>query len=56
MDMGGGKTMMHNDPNSILLEPGKTGELIWKFSNPSKIEFACNVPGHYEAGMVGKFH
>jgi len=56
MDMGGGKTMMHNDPNSILLEPGKTGEVIWKFSNASKIEFACNVPGHYDAGMMGKFH
>ena len=56
MDMGGGKTMMHNDPNSILLEPGKTGEVIWEFSNASKIEFACNVPGHYDAGMMGKFH
>lgn len=23
MDMGGGKTMKHDDPNSVLLEPGK---------------------------------
>jgi uncharacterized cupredoxin-like copper-binding protein len=53
MDMGGGKTMEHNDPNSVLLEPGKTGEIIWKFAEASKIEFACNVPGHYDAGMVG---
>jgi len=56
MDMGGGKTMEHNDPNSVLLEPGKTGEVIWKFSQPAKLEFACNVPGHYEAGMVGEIH
>ncbi|MCB1744729.1 MAG: cupredoxin family protein [Gammaproteobacteria bacterium] len=56
MDMGGGKTMQHDDPNSVLLEPGKSGEVIWKFTNAATIEFACNVPGHYEAGMVGRFH
>lgn len=56
MDMGGGRTMEHNDPNSVLLEPGKTGEMVWKFTEAADIEFACNVPGHYEAGMVGKFH
>jgi len=54
MDMGHGKTMEHNDPNSVLLEPGKTGEVIWKFSEAGNIEFACNVPGHYQAGMMGK--
>ena len=53
MDMGGGKTMQHNDPNSVLLEPSKTAEVIWKFSNKTKLEFACNVPGHYESGMMG---
>lgn len=56
MDMGNGKTMQHNDPNSILLEPGKSGEVVWKFSSGGQVEFACNVPGHYDAGMVGKFH
>jgi len=54
MDMGGGKVMGHNDPNSVLLEPGKTGEVVWKFAKASAIEFACNVPGHYDAGMTGK--
>ena len=54
MDMGGGKTMEHNDPNSALLEPGKSGAIIWKFTKNSELEFACNVPGHYDAGMVGK--
>ncbi|MBT8005116.1 MAG: cupredoxin family protein [Rhodospirillales bacterium] len=53
MDMGSGKVMKHSDPNSVLLEPGKSGEVIWKFSKASKLEFACNVPGHYEAGMMG---
>ena len=53
MDMGGGKTMEHNDPNSVLLEPKKSAEIVWKFSSDAALEFACNIPGHYESGMVG---
>jgi uncharacterized cupredoxin-like copper-binding protein len=34
--------------------PGKTKELVWKFSRTADLEFACNMPGHYQAGMVGK--
>ena len=56
MDMGNGKTMEHNDPNSVLLEPGKEGVVIWTFSDNAKLEFACNVPGHYDAGMMGNMH
>jgi len=55
MKMGNGKTMEHKDPNSVLLEPGKSGEVIWKFAKAVDIEFACNVPGHYESGMRGSF-
>jgi uncharacterized cupredoxin-like copper-binding protein len=55
MKMPNGQTMEHNDPNSVLLEPGKSGEVIWKFSKQGDLEFGCNVPGHYDAGMVGKF-
>ena len=47
--------MKHDDPNSVLVEPGKTRELIWKFARPLKLEFACNIPGHYQSGMVGEF-
>jgi uncharacterized cupredoxin-like copper-binding protein len=42
------------DPNSILVEPGKTAELVWTFGQSGTLEFACTMPGHYEAGMVGK--
>lgn len=45
--------MTHDDPNSVLVEPGKTAELTWMFSGTRDLEFACNVPGHYQAGMVG---
>jgi len=54
MDMGNGKTMKHNDPNSVLLEPGDSAEVIWTFPKDAELEYACNVPGHYESGMVGK--
>ena len=45
----------HSHANSVMLEPKKTGELIWKFSKDIKLEMACNIPGHYETGMVGNF-
>lgn len=53
MDMGNGHTMKHDDPNSVLLEPGDSREIVWKFSERANLEFACNVPGHYQAGMAG---
>ena len=46
--------MAHSHSNSVLLSPGDKAELIWKFSNTVDIEAACNVPGHYDVGMVAK--
>ena len=45
--------MEHADPNSIRLEPGAKGEIIWKFSASGEFQFACLIPGHMEAGMQG---
>lgn len=45
--------MDHSDPNAVMVKPGETKELIWKFSKARSFEFGCNVPGHYEAGMKG---
>jgi uncharacterized cupredoxin-like copper-binding protein len=39
----------------VLVEPGQTKELVWKFTKATELDFACNMPGHYEAGMVGTF-
>ena len=47
-------SMLHSHSNSVLLSPGESADLIWKFTNSVKIEAACNVPGHYEAGMVAE--
>jgi len=46
--------MRHDDPNAVLVDPGKTEEMIFKFTKAATLEFACNIPGHYESGMVGK--
>jgi len=45
-------SMAHSHSNSVLLEPNEIGEIIWKFSTNTNLEAACNVPGHYEIGMV----
>jgi len=44
--------MVHEDGNSITVKPGETKELIWKFHGDPKVVFACNIPGHSEAGMM----
>ena len=48
------KSMAHSHSNSVLLEPKQKGEIIWNFINAVNIEIACNVPGHYQAGMIAK--
>ena len=48
------KAMAHSHSNSVLLEPKQKGNIIWKFDNAVNIEIACNVPGHYQVGMIAK--
>jgi uncharacterized cupredoxin-like copper-binding protein len=45
--------MKHADPNQLTVAPGTTAELVWQFPRPGAVEFACLVPGHFEAGMRG---
>ena len=49
-------SMGHSHSNSVLLEPNQSAELIWKFSTDINLEAACNVPGHYQSGMVAKIN
>jgi uncharacterized cupredoxin-like copper-binding protein len=51
-DMGSG--MVHDQPNSIRLEPGETKELTWRFGDAATVIYASYEPGHYEAGMRGQ--
>ena len=46
--------MEHDEPYMAHVAPGKTGEIIWTFNRAGEFDFACLIPGHYQAGMVGK--
>ncbi|WP_319022297.1 cupredoxin domain-containing protein [Pseudooceanicola spongiae] len=45
--------MAHSDANALRLEPGAKGQILWTFANAGRFEFACLIPGHYDAGMHG---
>jgi uncharacterized cupredoxin-like copper-binding protein len=45
--------MVHEEPNGRQLAPKKTSEIVWKFTKAGEFEYACLIPGHREAGMVG---
>ncbi|MGY5511758.1 copper-resistant cuproprotein CopI [Vibrio antiquarius] len=45
---------MHDSGNAVTVEPGKAKQLLWHFHGDKNVEFACNIPGHAEAGMVKK--
>lgn len=45
--------MQHAEPNSVSVEPGKTGEVIWQFTQAGTVDIACLYPGHFAAGMKG---
>lgn len=42
-----------DDPNGVSIPPGASATLIWTFTKPMTIQYACHVPGHYAAGMYG---
>ena len=46
--------MEHDEPYMSHVPAGKSAEMIWTFNRAGDFDFACLVPGHYEAGMVGK--
>jgi uncharacterized cupredoxin-like copper-binding protein len=46
--------MEHDEPNMARVKPGATGEIVWRFTRAGEFSYACLVPGHFEAGMVGK--
>ncbi len=44
--------MKHADPNAVTLDPGEIGVIKWRFLGDDTVVFACNIAGHFEAGMV----
>jgi uncharacterized cupredoxin-like copper-binding protein len=48
--------MEHDDPNGKTVAPGAESEMLWRFNKAGTFEFACLIPGHREAGMIGTVH
>ena len=46
--------MEHDEPYMAHVGPGKTERMVWQFTKPGEFYYGCLVPGHFEAGMVGK--
>lgn len=40
--------------NGVSVAPGRSASLIWTFTKAGSVQYACHVPGHYAAGMVGQ--
>ena len=43
----------HGSGAAITVAPGQKGELVVRFAQAQKLQMACLIPGHYEAGMRG---
>jgi len=39
--------------SGVSVQPGKSAAFVWTFVRTSALEFACDIPGHYEDGMHG---
>jgi uncharacterized cupredoxin-like copper-binding protein len=46
--------MEHDEPHMAHVAPGKKGEIGWQFTKAGEFYYGCLIPGHFEAGMVGK--
>jgi uncharacterized cupredoxin-like copper-binding protein len=53
MNMDEMMASLEGHPNRVLVEPGETKEFTWTFSQDTELEFACNLPGRYDSGMMG---
>ena len=47
-------TMEHDEPYMTHVAPGKTERMVWQFTRPGNFYYGCLIPGHFEAGMIGK--
>lgn len=46
--------MEHDEPHMAHVPPGKQGVMGWQFTKAGEFYYGCLVPGHFEAGMIGK--
>lgn len=56
MAHGGNHDMANMSMAGVTIAPGETESLLWSVpENANELEYACNIPGHYESGMYGNF-
>lgn len=56
MAHGDNHEMANMSMAGVTIAPGETGTLVWSVpDNANELEYACNIPGHYESGMYGNF-
>jgi uncharacterized cupredoxin-like copper-binding protein len=46
--------MEHDEPHMAHVAPGKTQTIVWQFTRAGEFHYGCLVPGHFEAGMIGR--
>lgn len=46
--------MEHAEPHMVHVAPGRSGEMGWQFTQAGEFYYGCLIPGHFEAGMLGK--
>lgn len=46
--------MEHDEPHMAHVPAGRKGEIVWTFNRAGEFAYACLIPGHFEAGMVGQ--
>ena len=45
--------MEHDEPYMTHVKPGRKGSIAWNFNRAGEFQFACLIPGHFDAGMTG---
>ena len=46
--------MEHDEPHMAHVPPGKSGQIGWQFTRAGEFFYGCLIPGHFDAGMIGK--
>ena len=46
--------MQLDEVHAVRVPPGSTGALVWQFTQTGEFSYTCLMPGHFEAGMIGR--
>lgn len=46
--------MVHDEPHMVHVAPGGHGEIGWQFTRAGEFFYGCLIPGHFDAGMIGR--